>query len=111
MSKDKYLEVQEQLGLPPDPNRCPPGVEDFPGIVVDVINIFGSLGDRVYPEVGYVGKDYTNLPILLEIYNIDKTDYDLVMLVLSSLDSHVIKKSQQKLREEYNKMKSKSRKR
>lgn len=107
MTKEKYLEVQEQLGLEPDFNRCPPGLEDFPDLVINALNIFSGLGDRVYPDIGYVGKDYTNLPIFLQIYDIDKRDYDLVMRILSSLDSHVIKKSQQKLREEHNKMKSK----
>jgi len=109
MTKDKYLEIQEQLGLEPDIERCPPGIEDFPPIVIDAINIFSVLGDRVYPEIGYIGKDYTSLPIYLEVYGIQKSDYELVMRILSSLDSQIIKKSQQKLREEHNKMKAKSR--
>lgn len=109
MTKDKYLEMQEQLGQEPDWDRCPPGVEDFPPILVEVLNIFSGLGDRVYPDVGYVGKDYTNLPIYLQIYDVDPADYELVMRILYSLDSHVINKSQQRLKEEHNKLKSKNR--
>lgn len=109
MTKDKYLEMQSQLGAEPDPDRCPPGIEDFPDIVICALNIFSSLGDRVYPDIGYIGKDYTNLPIFLQIYDIEKADYDLVMRILHSLDSHVINKSQQKLKEEHNKLKAKNR--
>ena len=107
MSKEKYLEIQAQLGLEPDPARCPPGVEDFPDIVIDAINVFNSLGDRAYPEIGYMGKDYTNLPIWLDIYGIE--DRNLFFQILSKLDAHAIKYSQEKLKREYDKLKSKSR--
>lgn len=105
MSKDKYLEMQSQLGLEPDPARCPPGIEDFPEVVVNAINIYSLMGDRVYPEIGYIGKDYTNLPILLQVFGIDIREYEVVVSVLSSLDSHSIRKSQAKLKAEYAKMK------
>lgn len=107
MSKDKYLDVQEQLGREPDPDKCPPGVEDLPEILVDAINIFNLLGDRVYPEIGYVGKDYTNLPTLMNIYKID--DAELLIEALSRLDAYAIKKSQEDLKREYDKLKRKSR--
>ena len=45
-----------------DWESVPPAIEDFPDLVVDSINIYNSLGSRVFPDVGYVGKDYTNLP-------------------------------------------------
>lgn len=107
MSKSKYLEIEEQLGREPDPDKCPPDIEDFPEIVIDSLNIFNALGDRIYPEIGYIGKDYTNLPILLEVYKIE--DRDLCIQVLARLDARVIKKSQEDLKREYAKMKSKSR--
>lgn len=105
MTKERYLDMQEQLGKPVDPERCPPGVEDFPEIIIDSISIFNYLGDRVFPEIGYVGKDYTNLPILLKIYNIDNVE--LVLEALSRLDSYAIKKSQEQLKREYDKLKRK----
>ena len=105
MTKDKYLEMREQLGKEPDPDECPPGVEDFPEVVVDSINIFNYLGDRVFPDIGYLGKDYTNLPVLLEMYKIDNVD--LVLDILSRLDSHAIQKSQERLKRERDKMKRK----
>lgn len=107
MSKDKYLEMQEQLGKEPDPERCPPGIEDFPDIVIDAISIFNSLGDRVYPEIGYTGKDYTNLEFLLKVYKIEHKE--LLYEILLRLDAHVIKKSQDVIKREHDKLKSKTR--
>ena len=99
--------MQEQLGKNPDLERCPPGIEDFPEIIIDSLSIFNSLGDRVYPEIGYIGKDYTNLPILIKVYKIDNVD--LLLETLSRLDAHAIKKSQEHLKREYEKAKRKSR--
>ena len=107
MTKDRYLEMEEQLGREPDPSKCPPGIEDFPDSVSESIQIFNYLGDRVYPEIGYIGKDYTNLPILMEVYNIQ--DKDFLLEILSRLDAGAIKVSQERLKREYDKMKSKSR--
>lgn len=107
MSKDKYLDMKEQLGQDPDMEECPPGEEDLPGIIIDAINIFNMLGDRVYPDIGYIGKDYTNLPIFLKVFQIDNVD--LTMEALSRLDGHAIKKAQEALKREYDKMKRKSR--
>lgn len=107
MTKDKYLEMEEQLGREPDPDKCPPGVEDFPELIYDAITIFNMLGDRVYPEIGYIGKDFTSLPILLEVLKVDNVD--LVMEALSRLDGHAIKKAQEQLKREYDKIKRKNR--
>ena len=107
MTKNKYLEMREQLGKEPDVEECPPGDEDLPDVIIDAINIFNMLGDRVYPEVGYVGKDYTNLPIMLEVFKIDNVE--LVVEALSRLDAHVISKSQERLKREYDKMKRNNR--
>jgi len=99
--------MQEQLGREPDMDKCPPGYEDFPEIIQIAITIFHSLGNRVYPDIGYMGKDYTNLPILLDIFDVDNVD--LIMETLSRLDAHSIKQSQEILKREHNKMKRKSR--
>lgn len=107
MTKDRYLEMEEQLGRKPDPSKCPPGVEDLPLSVIEGIEVFNLLGDRVYPEIGYIGKDYTNLPILIDLYNIE--DKELLIEVLSRLDAEAIKVSQERLKRQYDKMKSKSR--
>lgn len=97
--------MQEQLGREPDPKKCPVGDDDFPEIILIAINIFNTLGNRVYPDIGYAGKDYTNLPILLDIYDVDNVD--LVMETLSRLDAHAIKKSQEHIKREHEKLKRK----
>lgn len=99
--------MEEQLGREPDMDKCPPGYEDFPEIIQIAIAIFHSLGNRVYPDIGYMGKDYTNLPILLNIFDVDNVD--LVMETLSRLDAHAVKKSQAAIKREHDKMKRKSR--
>lgn len=107
MTKDKYLDMREQLGKEPNIEECPPGDEDLPEVIIDAINIFNMMGDRVYPEIGYIGKDFTNLPILLEIFKVDNVP--LVMEALLRLDAHAIKKAQEKLKREYDKMKRNTR--
>lgn len=106
MTKERYLEMEEQLGREPNPEKCPPGIEDFPDEIIEAIQIFNYLGDRVYPEIGYVGKDYTNLPILMKVFEIDNKE--LLLEVLSRLDSEAIKISQERLKREYDKMKRKN---
>lgn len=107
MTKDKYLEMEQQLGREPNSDKCPPDLEDFPTVVINALEIFNALGDRVYPEIGYIGKDYTNLKVLMSLYDIDNRE--LFLSILSRLDSEAIKLSQDRLKREYDKMKSKSR--
>ena len=106
MTRNRYLEMKEQLGEPPIESEIPPDWEDFPDIVVYALNAFNMLGDRVYPEIGYVGKDYTNLKHLIEVYGIE--DIEFFMQILSWLDSRAIKKSSEKLKQEYDKVKRQS---
>lgn len=104
MTKDRYLTMCEQLGKEPSDKEIPPGWEDLPEIVQVAINIFNSLGDKVYPEIGYTGKDYMNLPILMDLYYIENTEFFLE--VLFWLDARTIKKSSEQLKKELNKLKS-----
>lgn len=106
MTQEKYLKICEQLKQEPDPDKMPPAWEDLPEIVQIAINTFNALGDRVYPEIGYVGKDYTNLPIFLDVYDIEDKDY--FVEILNWLDARAIKKSSEKLKKEYEKLKRKS---
>jgi len=106
MTQDRYLEMVEQLGKEPVPEEMPPGLEDFPDIVINALNTFNSLGDRIYPEIGYTGKDYTNLPFFIEMYDIEDTEFFLE--ILSWLDSRAIKKSSEQLKKQYDKLKRSS---
>jgi hypothetical protein len=95
----------EQLGKEPNPDEIPPDWEDFPEIVQVAINTFNMLGDRVFPEIGYIGKDYTNLSEFMEVYEIQDKEYFLD--ILNWLDSRAIKKSSEDLKREYDKLKRK----
>ena len=105
ITKERYIKMQEGLGREVDPEKCPPGADDFPDIVIDALNIYDRLGNRIFPDVGYVGKDFTNLPIYLKLYQIDNVE--LLMEILSRLDAHAIKTSQQELKRAYDKLKRK----
>ena len=105
MTRAKYLEMCEQLNKEPRDDEIPPDWEDFPDIVHDAINTFNSLGDRVYPDIGFMGKDYTNLPYFTAMYNIIDTEFFLE--ILSWLESRAIKRSQDQLKREHDKLKRK----
>ena len=68
MTQERYLTMCEQMGKDPNPDEIPPAWEDLPDIACTAVNIFNQLGDRVFPEIGYMGKDYTNLPLFIEVY-------------------------------------------
>lgn len=103
MTRESYFNMCEQLGKEPNPDSIPPDLDDLPESVQEAIIIFNSLGDRVYPEIGYVGKDYTNLPILFEIYGVENKE--LALDVLTFLDSRAIKSSSEQLKKQYDKLK------
>jgi len=102
------LEMMEQMGEEPDWVKCPPDWEDFPELTLNALNIYYSLGDRVYPEIGFVGKDYTNYKFLQELYNVEAHQKDYVNETILWLDSRAIEISQKKLKAEYDRIKRKS---
>ena len=105
MTRNKYLDMCEQLNKEPDDEELPPDWEDFPELIQNAINTFNQLGDRVFPEIGYVGKDYTNLPYFTEMYEVQDTEFFLE--ILSWLDSRAIQKSSDQLKRDYEKLKRK----
>ena len=106
LTRERYFEMMEQLNQEPIEEEIPPDLEDLPEVVISALSTFNLLGDRVYPEIGYVGKDYTNLSFLLEVYNIQ--DKEFFLEILSWLDSRAIKKSSEQLKKQYDKLKRKS---
>ena len=103
MTRDKYLDMMEQLGKEPIESEIPPDFEDLPEIVVQALSTFNMLGDRAYPEIGYVGKDYTNLSYYIDIYDVQDKEYFLE--ILAWLDARAIKKSSEMMKREYEKLK------
>ena len=100
--------MQEQLGQPIEEDKMPKDVEDFPDIVILALNTFNRLGDRVYPEIGYIGKDYTNLNLYMDTQGVGKDQKDFFLEVLEWLDARAIKKAAEQLKREYDKMKRKT---
>ena len=107
MTKDQYLRMVEQTGEEIDWEKCPPDIEDFPNSVHTAMNIYNSLGDRIYPDVGFIGKDFTNLSLLYENYFIEEHEKDWIFELLLFLDSNNIKESQRRLKSEMDKIKRK----
>lgn len=93
------------MGQEPDPEEIPPSIEDFPDIAIEAMNTFSSLGDRVYPDIGYMGKDFTTLPYYIEMYGVEDTE--LFLEILTYLESRAIKNSQEQLKRERDKLKRK----
>ena len=108
MTAERYFEMQEQMKQPIEEDKIPPSMEDFPELVADGLQIFNRLGDRVYPEIGYIGKDYTNLNLYMEVYGIHEKDKDFLLEIIEWLDARAIKKSSEQLKREYDKIKRKS---
>jgi len=107
MTRDKYLDLMEQMGREPNDAEIPPDFDDLPDIFTYAVQTFNLLGDRIVGDIGYIGKDYTNLPQLMEVWEIEDKQYFLE--ILSWLDSRAIKKSSEHMKKEREKLKRKSR--
>lgn len=105
MTKERYFEMMEQLGKDPVEEEIPPSWEDFPEEVIDAVAIFNLLGDNVYGDVGYTGKDYSNLKYLAEVFQVD--NQEILVQVINFLDSRAIKKSSEELKKERDRLKRK----
>jgi len=77
----------------------------LPEIVRTAINIFNVLGDRVVIDIGYLGKDYTALPLYIDQSGVD--DIELLLEIISWLDSRAIKESAEMMKRERDKLKRK----
>ena len=77
----------------------------MPDLAQDAVNTFNTLGDRIVVDIGYLGKDYSNLPILMQAYKIENPE--LFLEILHWLDSRAIKKSQEHMKRERDKLKNK----
>lgn len=95
----------EQTGEEIDWEKCPPELDDFPESIITALNIFGSLGVRIYPEVGYLGKDYTNLALLYDLYGIKENEKDWIFELLLFLDTRAIEESQKQMKSEMDRIK------
>tara|TARA_Y100001972_G_scaffold71885_1_gene87338 strand:- start:2291 stop:2617 length:327 start_codon:yes stop_codon:yes gene_type:complete len=108
MTKDQYLRMVEQTGEEIDWERCPPDLEDFPDSIHTALNVYNSLGNKIFPDVGFVGKDFTLYDYLLKEYNIEsQQEKDWIFQLLLHMESNDIAESQRKIKSEYDKIKKK----
>lgn len=63
------------------------------------------LGDRIVADIGYLGKDYSNLSILMDAYEIE--DKEFFLEIINWLDSRAIKQSAEHMKRERDKLKRK----
>ena len=97
--------MMEQTGEEIDWEKCPPDTEDFPDCVHDALSIYNSLGNRVFQDVGFVGKDFTNYKMLLELYGIEKYQIDWITQIMFFLENRDVIASQKAIKAAYDKMK------
>lgn len=108
MSKEQYLRMCEQTGEEIDWDKCPPESEDFPESTLTALNIFHTLGDRIGSDVGYIGKDFTNLDFILDNYFItEKNQKEWTYELILFLERRAIEDSRKRMKAEYDKIKKK----
>ena len=105
MTREGYFTLCEQLDKVPDQEEIPPEFEDFPEDVQAAMVVFGKLGDRIVADIGYLGKDYTTLPIHMEI--LELSSKELFLETLLRIDEKVIKNSAESMKRERDKLKRK----
>lgn len=93
MTYDKYMLMCEQLGEEPNPAKIPPEVQDLPSDMQKAVIVFNKLGDRLAPDIGYLGKDYSPLQVHMDVMKVDNKEIFLETLL--RLDSRVIEKSRE----------------
>ena len=81
---------------------------DFPDSIHTALNVYNSLGNKIFPDVGFVGKDFTLYDYLLKEYNIEsQQEKDWIFQLLLHMESNDIAESQRKIKSEYDKIKKK----
>ena len=105
MTKDKYLAICEQMGQEPSESRCPPDFDDMPIPVQQAIEVFNKLGDRVYPDIGYMGKDFTSLNLHMEVVGV--TNKEIFLEAIVRLDASMIKRSADQMKKARDSVKQK----
>ena len=69
---DRYLNICEQLGEEPDPDKMPLEISDLPSEVQVAFFIFGFLEDAWDGMSGsYLGKSWTNIEYLFNLYEVE----------------------------------------
>ena len=101
MSKDQYLRMVEQTGEEIDWERCPPELDDFPETIHTAVQVYNGLVNYVFPDVGYIGKDYTLLEELFKYHVVEQREQkDWIIEILLFLEHREIKENQRRIKAE-----------
>lgn len=106
ISKKVFYQIWEARGLPPPTDKIPVDLDDLPPIVTDAVIVFNSLGDRIVPDIGYIGKDYSSLELILKMREIPPSE--LLLDILLFLDQNAIKEHSRRMQAERDKIAQKS---
>ena len=106
VSADRYFEICEQLGQEPELERIPIEWNDLPILAQSAVYTFNMLGDRIEADIGYLGKDYTNLPLIMDTFEIED-NRELFLEILNWLDQRAIKQNAEHMKREREKLKRK----
>ena len=78
---DRYLNICEQLGEEPDPDKMPLEISDLPSEVQVAFFIFGFLEDVWEGMKGtYLGKNWNNLEYLFNLYKVEEPKTILLIM-------------------------------
>ncbi len=110
MTKEAYFDMCEQLQTEPVESEIPVEVSDFPELIQTCLLIYSKLKDNWDPTVGkYMGKDYTIVFELFDLYSVDSVDERITLLdVMQTIDITRINISADKVKAELSKQKSKT---
>ena len=106
---DQYLEICEQLGQEPDPQKMPLTESDFPAEVQVAFFMFNLLSDNWEGMSGsYMGKDWSHCSQLFQIYGIEdqKTTIYLMKLYERILMNYRAEEAEKRRKQQERKAKS-----
>jgi len=88
MTKDAYFEMCEMLGTEPLDEDIPTVWEDLPILSQQALELYGFLPDKWEGMSGtYMGKDYSIVFNLFNIYEIDNNQDQVILLkIMSNID-------------------------
>lgn len=95
ISTEKYLEMCATYGDEPDPSKIPPDYSSFPVYVHVAMEIFNALPDTYSGGMSpmYTGKDISSLPVLFDLYLVDKHMQMKTFEVIRFLDNRARKQA------------------
>lgn len=91
---ETYLRICEQTGEDPDPMKMPPDRSEFPIEVQEAFLLHDFLPDT-WIEGGYLGKNYSSLDSLLNVFNIEEKQQ--VVIFLKHIDARNMAKINKEL--------------